>query len=370
MSVAAEDGALRLGIEKPDVEDQHIISALREQYDLAIVALAFLPVGADRNSASYRATAEDSTGYFVKVRQGPFDETSVLLPRFLADHGVLAVIPPLESKAGRLWSSLGSAKLILYPFIAGLDGYDVEMSEGQWRDLGRALKMIHAVELPQALRDKIRKETYAFPWGEILRTRLDRAGSTTPRDPISRRLAQFLKEKEKKILDLIQRAETLAGRVRDRCAPLVLCHSDVHAGNVLIAADGRLCIVDWDDPILAPKERDLMFIGGGYWGNGQMPEDGAAWFYRGYGQAPVDPFLIAYYRYARIVEDLAIFSTRIFEAREGNADRELSLHYLTTSFLPDSAIERAYALDRSRRANRDEQACGDRGPGISTQPSG
>jgi spectinomycin phosphotransferase len=359
-----------VGIQKPDVEDQHIISALREQYDLAIVALAFLPVGADRNSASYRATAEDSTEYFVKVRQGAFDETSVLLPRLLADHGVSAVIPPLESKAGHLWSSLGTAKLILYPFIMGLDGYDVEMSEGQWRDLGRALKMVHAVELPQALRDEIRKETYAFPWGEILRTWLDRAGSTALRDPISRRLAQFLKEKRKEILDLIQRAETLAGRVWDRPAPLVLCHSDIHAGNVLIADDGRLYIVDWDDPILAPKERDLMFFGSGYWGKGQTPEEEVAWFYRGYGQTPVDPFLIAYYRYARIVEDLAIFSTRIFEAREGNPDRELSLHYLTTSFLPDSAIERAYALDWSPGANRDEQACGDRGPGISTQPSG
>ena len=43
----------------------------------------------------------------------------------------------------------------------------------------------------------------------------------------------------------------------------VLCHSDIHGGNILIADTGELYVVDWDDPILAPKERDLMFIGGG-----------------------------------------------------------------------------------------------------------
>ena len=45
-----------------------------------------------------------------------------------------------------------------------------------------------------------------------------------------------------------------------------MCHKDIHGGNILIRTDGQppvLYILDWDDPILAPKERDLMFIGGG-----------------------------------------------------------------------------------------------------------
>jgi hypothetical protein len=42
-----------------------------------------------------------------------------------------------------------------------------------------------------------------------------------------------------------------------------LCHSDIHAGNILIDVNDDFYIVDWDNPILAPKEHDLMFIGGG-----------------------------------------------------------------------------------------------------------
>ena len=37
----------------------------------------------------------------------------------------------------------------------------------------------------------------------------------------------------------------------------------VHAGNVLLGDNDKLAIVDWDNPIMAPKERDLMFVGGG-----------------------------------------------------------------------------------------------------------
>ena len=43
----------------------------------------------------------------------------------------------------------------------------------------------------------------------------------------------------------------------------------IGAGNLLIDAKGSLYIVDWDHPIMAPKERDLMFVGGGV---------GSAWY--------------------------------------------------------------------------------------------
>ena len=39
-----------------------------------------------------------------------------------------------------------------------------------------------------------------------------------------------------------------------------------NGGNILIRTDGQppvLYIVDWDDVLLAPKESDLMFVGGG-----------------------------------------------------------------------------------------------------------
>jgi aminoglycoside phosphotransferase (APT) family kinase protein len=85
-------------------------------------------------------------------------------------------------------------------------------------------------------------------------------------DPVAVKLVAFLKEQYDEILDLVRRAHRLAPALQARSPEYVLCHSDIHAGNILIDTSGVLYIVDWDDPILAPKERDLMFIGGGVCG--------------------------------------------------------------------------------------------------------
>ena len=84
-------------------------------------------------------------------------------------------------------------------------------------------------------------------------------------------------------------SERLARVLQARSPEFTLCHSDVHAGNLLIGADDAFYIVDWDSPILAPKERDLMFIGGGLMGAWRAPREEEALFYRGYGATRIDP---------------------------------------------------------------------------------
>src|SRR6202022_3104592 len=99
-----------------------------------------------------------------------------------------------------------------------------------------------------------------------------------------------------------------------RAREFVLCHSDLHARNVLLGSDDKLAIVDWDNPILAPKERDLMFIGGGIGGIWNDPRE-KEWFYTGYGGTRIDLVAISYYRYARIVADFAAYGEQIFRMK-------------------------------------------------------
>jgi spectinomycin phosphotransferase len=47
--------------------------------------------------------------------------------------------------------------------------------------------------------------------------------------------------------------------------------------------DGFVYNVDWDHPNLAPKERDLMFIGGAQGFIGHAPQEEETLFYLGYG---------------------------------------------------------------------------------------
>ncbi|MDQ2996735.1 MAG: aminoglycoside phosphotransferase family protein, partial [Chloroflexota bacterium] len=109
-----------------------------------------------------------------------------------------------------------------------------------------------------------------------------------------------------------------------------------------------LFIVDWDTLILAPKERDLMFVGAGIdavW----RSERERALFYQGYGAAKIDSQALAYYRYERIVEDIVAYCQQLLLTDEGGQDRQEGLRQLVGQFEPGAVIEIAFASDGSAR---------------------
>jgi spectinomycin phosphotransferase len=307
---------------------------------LRVSRIAFLPLGADVNTAVYRVVAEDATPYFLKLRRGVFDEASVAIPHFLRSRGITQVIAPLETAAGQLRTRLEAYTMVLYPFVEGQDGYEAALPDRGWVDLGVALRGLHTAALPDTLGETIQHETYTSYWRDRVRMFQARVEDTEYADPVAAELAAFLAEKRAVISDLVDRTERLGDRLRAQTPEHVLCHGDMHPGNLLITGDA-LYVVDWDTLIFAPKEHDLGFVGG----VGQSSHQEAL-FYQGYGPAQADPAALAYYRYERIVRDTAEFSAQLLLTDAGGEDRAQSLHYLTESFLPDQEVETAYRLDR------------------------
>lgn len=329
-------------LEKPDFPDEKILTCLRDAYGLSVARLTFLPLGADPNTAVYQALTVDETSYFVKLRRGRFDELSVTLPKWLSDQGIRPIIPPLTTTTGQLWANLDPFALILYPFVEGRDGYEVPLSERHWHEFGVALRGIHAAALPPTLLSQIRRETYSPHWRNMVNGFLERLGDEVYDDPVARELAAYLPTKRAELGALVARTEALAQTLQTQTPEFVVCHSDLHAGNFLIANDGALTIVDWDDPILAPKERDLMYIGGGQIKNWRTPQEEEALFYPAYGPTQVNPAALAYYRYERIIQDIAVYCEQLLLSDEGGEDRLQSLHYLQSNFLPNSVLALAY----------------------------
>ncbi len=341
-------------LEKPDIQDDAIAAWLQATYGLRLrsspdrrAQVTFLPLGADENTAVYRAIADNGVPYFVKLRKGNFDQVAVTLPSFLSAQGIREIIAPLPARTGRQRADLGAFKMILYPFVEGHNGYEIDLSDDHWVVLGAALRRIHATAVPSTLAGCIPKETYSPEWRNRVRSLLQCVEDTEYADPVAAELAAILRAKRAETLDLVGRADRLAGVLLAGPSAFVVCHSDIHAGNVLIDTVGMLYIVDWDQPILAPKERDLMVAGGGQFASRRTPEEEERLFYRGYGPTTVDPFALAYYRYERIVQDVAVFCEQLLLSDEGGADREQSLRYLESNFLPDGTIDIAYRSDRT-----------------------
>src|SRR5262249_7705736 len=150
------------------------------------------------------------------------------------------------------------------------------------------------------------------------------------------------------INDLIGRTERLAAVLTTQALEYVVCHADIHWNNLLIDAKDVLHVVDWDTLILAPKERDLMFVRGGQYGDQATPEQEESLFFRGYGAADLNPAALAYYRYERIIEDIAAYTEQILltDSQRGGQDRIDGLRRLSGQFEPGAVIDLSYQAEK------------------------
>ncbi|MCH9613376.1 MAG: Stress response kinase A [Chlamydiia bacterium] len=326
-------------LKKTPLLDQ-IIHCLDLNYGIRVSELTLLTLGADTNATLYQAKTID-TSYFLKIQRKEFHEVSLEVIDFLVSSGIERVIPPIKTVQGKTSQILNEETLTLYPFIEGQNGFNRSLSEDQWVKLGQALRQIHSLELPQSLYKRLRRETFSAKWRESVRSMKAHINADSPTDALSRSLQTFMQQKLPEIHRLVDRSEALAEGLKNAPLELVLCHSDIHGGNVLIS-HADLYIVDWDEPILAPKERDLMFIGGGVANVWNDPAEEEL-FYKGYGNVDMNLTALAYYRHERIVEDIAIYCQEILLGK--GVDREEMYKHFIAMFEPNGVVDIAFKSD-------------------------
>lgn len=322
----------------PDLSADIIASSVRDAWGVNIAQVTFLPIGADANAAVYRLDSAGGTPYFLKLRSARFDEIAVAVPAFLHEHGAPAVMTPLSTTGGALWTSGHGFAWILYPFFDGPNGFERSLSDAQWMALGKSLRAVHSAVLPATLATRVPREEYSPQWRDAVMAFGQQVEDDRFADPIAERLAEGWRAKRQEITTLVYRAADLGQVLQGRSISFVLCHTDLHAGNVLLGTDDELAIVDWDDPIFAPKERDLMFFGAGIGGIWDTSREEAL-FYQGYGPVEIDLTALAYYRYERIVADFAAYGEQVFGAQGSAEDRENGVRKVMGQFEPGRVIE-------------------------------
>jgi spectinomycin phosphotransferase len=103
--------------------------------------------------------------------------------------------------------------------------------------------------------------------------------------------------------------------------------------------------VDWDETILAPKERDLMFLMDGTNVRAEIHPNEAA-FRRGYGPSEVDPVILAFYRYEWVAQEIAEFGKQVLRSEDGGEITRLDgLRHFRGLFDSGDVVESAYRSD-------------------------
>ncbi|MCB1111181.1 MAG: GNAT family N-acetyltransferase [Chlamydiales bacterium] len=328
---------------------ESIIYCLNINYGISAVALTLLPIGADMNASVYKADTQNSQSYFIKLKRGHRDDVSVAILALLQASGVQHIIPPLKTTDGELTHRSNDFTLTVYPFVDGQNGFHHRLTDDQWVTLGKALRQVHELDVPPSIKDQIRKETYSDKWRNAVRSLYAHVDGNLKGDEATLNLQSFMKEYSGVIHHLVNRADALSQKIQEQSPEFVLCHSDIHGGNVLIDESDSIFIVDWDDPIMAPKERDLMFIGGGVanvWNN-PREED---FFYKGYGETEINRVILAYYRHERIVEDIAEFGQALLLTTDGGKERLKMFEQFKDMFEPNGVVDIALKTDFEQQA--------------------
>ncbi len=327
-------------LEDPGLDREELATALRSGYGIAATAFTFVP-GYDQRAASYDVSAADGR-WFVKVRFGGAPSEPLEVPRALLDAGVPNVLAPVPTRTGALLQPLpGDRSCVAYPFVTGRSAMEAGMSRDGWRTFGQTLRAVHDSGLESAFAGRLVREAFGLPSAELVRSLL--AGLGRPRSgAAAERLDDVLRERAARIASMIERAEELGSILRRRRFRRLLCHADIHAANILVTDDGGILLVDWDGPMLAPRERDLLFVMGSRIARDVEPHE-EAWFFEGYGEVAVDPEALVYYRYERVLEDIGEIGRSVFEQPgPSEASRASEVRLLERLFAPDllKAMER------------------------------
>ena len=326
-------------IEKPDIKDERIIIALHDNYSIQVSDIEFLPIGNDSSAFSYRVEAEDKSSYFLKIRKEISNPAGLFVPRFLKDNGIEQLVAPLSTKTQELWVNVDGFAFILYPFITGNEAMKVGMTDVQWIEFGFTLKQIHVTELPTRILHYVKYESFIPKWSRLAKTMHEQVNIREYDDPYQRQLAFFWKENNEKIQTLLERAKVLGKRLQHANLEFVLCHADIHTANILITQKQNMFIVDWDDTLLAPKERDLMFV----LGENTIETREEQLFFKGYGRIEISLLALAYYRYEWCIQEVGDFGERVFLMKDaGENTKKDSVEGFMKLFSRGDVIETAF----------------------------
>lgn len=331
-----------------DLPTSSLRDALASDYGLLAGEISFLPIGHDGNAWAFRAHTRDGASYFLKARRRIENEAGLLIPHFLHERGVARVVAPLATGRGALWTVAADYALIVYPFHSGATGLAAGMSDRQWIEYGATLRRIHEVAPSAAMAALLRRDDFVPDGATVIRALDEHVASATFDDPGRSLIADYWRARRGLILTVVERAESLGRQVAASNPTLLLCHADIHTNNVLRDGDDHVWIVDWDETMLAPRERDLMFVVGGI-GPGFVNARQEELFFVGYGSVGASELALTYYRYAWATSDIGAYGDQVFLREDlGALDRQEAVERFQSLFLPGSIVD--IALGSNERA--------------------
>jgi Ser/Thr protein kinase RdoA (MazF antagonist) len=228
---------------------------------------------------------------------------------------------PVPALSGRFAHAFDGHLLILLYWIEGQTVGFERLADDVLAQAATLVGRLHA-STPQIEWPDPPRERFDLPFEDALLGNLGALERITSVDtPGKQGLRALLLPRRGEILRLLERLKELQALMREKDHERVLCHTDLHGGNMMLDAAGVLHLVDWENAVLAPPEHDLHFF--------EWDERFAELFLPRYERAfrPVrlDDETFCFYDYRRNLEDLAEWVVRILYEDNGDEQDQIDL---------------------------------------------
>jgi spectinomycin phosphotransferase len=176
-----------------------------------------------------------------------------------AKVGIRNIAHPIATSNGQMRIRVGDFHIALFNWISGKTAQEHKLADRQLERLGELLVKVH--QSKTRIGDYAVGETFEIPFKDRLLAIFDGMskinGDSTE---YNMKLKVFLEPLRHKFMQELETLETLQRKVKSMKLEFVNCHGEPSPGNVLSSDDGEVHLLDWDDPIFAPKEKDLLFF--------------------------------------------------------------------------------------------------------------
>lgn len=302
-----------------ELDEKELKTLVEKEYKLQISNLTFLPKG--EVSWVYVIECENGTKYLLKIHKAKVlpTERFKLLSDLHEKAGINGLTYPLPTKDGALQIEILGYPSVVFNYIEGKTAQESKPTSEDYEKFGSLLAQIH-----QAVKtiDYPIKETFDIPEKNNFLKVLAYVKETADKiGGLKKEALDILNPLLNRLEEELANLESLQSQLRNSELDFVLCHGEPSPGNIMVGNNGNVYLIDWDEPIIAPKEKDLLFFG-------QTLEPTLKGYTQHSGDATINKDVERFYSLLWNINEIADWGDRIFFAKSSEEELKHSLDQL------------------------------------------
>ncbi len=245
-------------LSEPSINSNEIRTKIEEIYGKSVINLTSVREG--ETSWGYKVETQNNEIFFFKIYASLEDYKLRfdLIFKLFNNCGIRNITHPIKTHKGEYVIHLDKYPVALFNFISGFNASEKPLNEKERFRLGELIGRIHKAK--DTLDFQLMEDFIYGNTKRLLETLENASLYIHDESQYRRKVALLLIENKEKLLNHLHILEEQGYKLRSQQLDFVICHGEPHQWNTMVNEQGEIFLVDWDDSLLAPKEKDLIFI--------------------------------------------------------------------------------------------------------------